>query len=252
MAQQRSLYRRRRPGIGATCRPLVALRSVTTSTSGNDVVCRAAATVLTRVLDLHPIQGEYERDKVLSMSQPETPVPTEHSRPVSVQRRDKKVAAAALAVAVLLLVMAGYIRYETDHDLPNPSWGILNGDYSYTFDDGPPAVGLVDIRPDELVSGFFHDYIRVAAPIHVMRHSPIRDGAHAIAPCLPFRLDRHAWSHAIFSRFLQRICSKRLCPIVSTMPMDRISKGCTGCSQSGHSPTSPPAFMPPAGPLVKL
>lgn len=108
------------------------------------------------------IQGGYERDKVLSMSRPEAPISLGHERTKSLQRWEKKIATAGIAVALLLMVTAGYIRYEADHDLPNPSWGILNGDYSYTFDNGPPGVSLVDIRPDELVSRYFHDYIRVA------------------------------------------------------------------------------------------
>lgn len=96
------------------------------------------------------------------MSQPEAPVPLEHQHPESVQRLDMKIAISGICVALLLLVVAGYIRYEVDHDLPNPSWGIFGGNFSYTFDDGPPAAGLVDTRPDELVSRFFHDYIRFA------------------------------------------------------------------------------------------
>lgn len=67
-----------------------------------------------------------------------------------------------IAVLLAVVVLVGYGSYELSHDLPNPYWGIFDTSYSYTFEDGPPGAGLVDIRPDEIVSRFIHDYIGVA------------------------------------------------------------------------------------------
>lgn len=167
------------------------------------------------------------------MSQPEAPIPTEHQRTESMRHWDMRIATAGLVLALILLVMSGYIRYETEHDLPNPSWGILNGDYSYTFGNGPPGVGLVDVRPDELVARYFTDYIRVAGtypcdsslintgmctryrPVTAVHVGPTRVVAHHFLPFTPahvleafmaFRIDYAdgQYTESVFALFAER------------------------------------------------
>ncbi len=70
--------------------------------------------------------------------------------------------ARRIAVLLAVVVLVGYGSYELSHDLPNPYWGIFGTGYSYTFEAGPPGAGLLDTRPDEIVSRFIHDYIGVA------------------------------------------------------------------------------------------
>lgn len=70
-----------------------------------------------------------------------------------------------LAVLLALLVAVGlalYGAHETTHDLPNPFWGLFNRSFTYTPEQGPPAAGLVDTRPDVIVQQYLTDYLRVA------------------------------------------------------------------------------------------
>lgn len=67
----------------------------------------------------------------------------------------------ALFVSAVLLFNP-HARYEHTHDLPNPYWGLFNGEYSYTPPQGPPGAGLVDSRPERIVVQYIHDYISVA------------------------------------------------------------------------------------------
>lgn len=99
--------------------------------------------------------------KVLSMTRPESPLPIRGGRSLRIQHR-RRTAIVVGAAGMLFALMVGYIRYEMTHDLPNPYWGIFGTSYTYTFQEGPPGVGLVDTRPDEIVSRYIHDYIGVA------------------------------------------------------------------------------------------
>lgn len=83
----------------------------------------------------------------------------------SPQRARHRLRWIILAVLLVLLVgvaLVPHAAYETTHDLPNPFWGLFNRSFSYTPDQGPPAAGLVDTRPDLLVRQYLADYIRVA------------------------------------------------------------------------------------------
>lgn len=77
-------------------------------------------------------------------------------------RRRRRCLVAVMVAVVAVVVLVGYGRYELSHNLPNPYWGIFGTSYTYTFEAGPPGVGLLDTRPDEIVSRFIYDYIGVA------------------------------------------------------------------------------------------
>lgn len=98
---------------------------------------------------------------MLSTIRSEPRLPIGNGRSPRVQHR-RKTAIVVGAAGLLFALMVGYTRYELTHDLPNPSWGIFGTSYTYTFEAGPPGVGLVDTRPDEIVSRYIHDYIGVA------------------------------------------------------------------------------------------
>ncbi len=95
------------------------------------------------------------------MTVPETSLPIGDRGSPRAQHK-RRTAIVVGAIGLLLALMVGYIRYEVAHDLPNPSWGIFGTGYTYTFEAGLPGVGLVDTRPDEIVSRYIHDYIGVA------------------------------------------------------------------------------------------
>lgn len=73
------------------------------------------------------------------------------------------VLGCALLAVLLAQVAIPYTRYERVHDIPNPVWGMLTRDYTYT-----PATAarlnpvLLKTRPDLLMLRYIHDYIQVA------------------------------------------------------------------------------------------
>lgn len=53
-------------------------------------------------------------------------------------------------------------RYEMSHDIPNLWWGIFNGSYSYTPEQGPPSPELMVTRPDTIIARYLSEYIDFA------------------------------------------------------------------------------------------
>lgn len=62
----------------------------------------------------------------------------------------------------MLVLLTPLALYERVNNLPNPFWGLLNGGYTYTPQQGPPGPGLLDSRPEDALLAYLHDYIGVA------------------------------------------------------------------------------------------
>ncbi len=58
-----------------------------------------------------------------------------------------------------------YVQQNTDHNIPNPAWGLFNGGYTYTPQQGPPGPGLLNSRPEDTLLQYFHDYTMVYGTI---------------------------------------------------------------------------------------
>src|SRR5689334_8498200 len=99
--------------------------------------------------------------KAVPVTPPEPPSPIGDRRSSHVQHRGRTAVIVGSTVLLLALLIS-YIHYEVAHNLPNPYWGIFGTSYSYSFEAGPPGVGLVETRPDEIVSRYIHEYIGVA------------------------------------------------------------------------------------------
>jgi hypothetical protein len=77
------------------------------------------------------------------------------------------IGAAAAVLLLLVGVLAALLFnpqaiYERTHDIPNPSWGLFNGTFTYTPEQGPPSPELLRTRPDVIVGQYLADYISVA------------------------------------------------------------------------------------------
>src|SRR5256885_15136479 len=73
---------------------------------------------------------------------------------------------AGLVSLVLLVALCSVPmtlgRYEMTHGIPNPWWGIFNGAYSYTPEQGPPSPELMVTRPETVIARYLSDYIDLA------------------------------------------------------------------------------------------
>lgn len=67
-----------------------------------------------------------------------------------------------LIAVALVLLFNPHALYERTHDIPNPYWGVFNGTFTYTPEQGPPSPALLDSRPEATALAYIHDYITVA------------------------------------------------------------------------------------------
>lgn len=73
-----------------------------------------------------------------------------------------RISIAVMVSGILLISLVRSGEYQTNHNLPNPYWGIFNPTYTYAVTVGPPAKNLVDTRPETIVAQYIKDYIAVA------------------------------------------------------------------------------------------
>lgn len=72
------------------------------------------------------------------------------------------VGIGVVGAALAALLFNPHALYERTHDVPNPYWGLFNGTYSYTPQQGLPSPDLLDTPPDTVVLHYIRDYISVA------------------------------------------------------------------------------------------
>jgi hypothetical protein len=67
----------------------------------------------------------------------------------------------ALLVACCAVSLT-YGPYLTGHNIANPYWGVFNGSYSCTLEQGPPSPVLMVTRPETVIGRYLGDDIRLA------------------------------------------------------------------------------------------
>lgn len=85
----------------------------------------------------------------------------------------RSIAIGISGVVVISLVLFG--RFQSNHNIPNPYWGIFNPTYTYAVNVGPPAKDLLDSRPETIVAQYIQDYIAVAGTYPCTSDFPFYD-----------------------------------------------------------------------------
>ncbi len=90
------------------------------------------------------------------------------------QKRQNRLRYIIIVLAIVLFGVSIVVNvidtinppsYWNTHDIPNPTWGMYNGGYTYTPQQGPPGPGLLNSRPEDTFLQFFHDYMMVFGTI---------------------------------------------------------------------------------------